>query len=129
MNVTFGDDSKHPVKRACATAGEILGLNSANSGKKPSAKNERADINDYDLVSELMQRQQAFRRCDQYIHNSGFDTELQKFWEIIKRREEANQRQFQTSLAKQGHELVLMFPERPAPGQFSSHTAQTKTTT
>ncbi len=68
---------------------------------------------DYDLVCELMHRQEAFRRCDQYILSSEFPRELQAFWEAIKTQEARNLKRNQELLAGRSNGLLFLLPDPP----------------
>lgn len=59
--------------------------------------------NDYDLVCELMHRQEAFQRCDQYIFSPEFPRELQDFWKAIRRQEASNLKHLQERAAGKTH--------------------------
>lgn len=67
--------------------------------------------NDYDLVREIIQRQEVFRRCDEYISNPEFEGELQNFWGAIKSQEDKNLERLHTLIIGQGHGLWLRLPD------------------
>lgn len=75
------------------------------------ARNPDCSPNDYDLVRELIERQQTFRRCDQYISNSEFKGELQNFWGAIKSQESKNLERLQTLIVRRSHGLSLRLPD------------------
>lgn len=65
----------------------------------------------YDRICELIQRQEAFRRCDEYINQPDFDIELKNFWEAIKRREAENLLHLQALATGPGTGMLWLSPE------------------